>query len=142
MRFSESLVGYLVNRKRREGFRLGEWMESLDDEMLAHLQQLSATLMHSPESLGTAVDDFLALILSALAAERQTQAISFGVEQINEYFGMLGMIASLERLRRDGLISFRHPLSIEPDADNTVTVSKEAHAQAQDIMAKLRRGFH
>ena len=142
MRFSASLLSFLANRKKTRPFHLGDWLQSLDSEMLAHLRQLAKNALHDPPSVGAALEDLLSVIIHVLAAERQAETVSFSEEQIGEYIGMLHLLATLERLRRQGLLAYESVMSIEPDAANAVVLSQEAFAQADDIRRQMMRGLH
>lgn len=142
MRFSSNLLSFLANRKKTRPFHLGDWLQSLDSETLGHLRQLAKNAFHDPPSVGTALEDLLSVVIHVLAAERQTETVSFSEEQIGEYLGMLHLLATLERLRRQGLLAYESFMSIEPDAANAVVLSQEAFAQADDIRWQMMRGLH
>ena len=59
LRFSSNLMSFLANRKDRGDFRLGDWLQSLDDDTLGHLQQLAETALHCPQAIGTALEDLV-----------------------------------------------------------------------------------
>lgn len=142
MRFSTNLLNFLANPKSPRPFHLGDWLQSLDGETLGHLRQLAKTALHDSPSVGSALEDLLSVVLLVLAAERQTEAVSFSEAQIGEYLGMLHLAATLERLRRQGLVAYESPISIEPDAANVVVLSREALAQEDDIRRQMMRSLH
>ncbi len=142
MRFSMNLQGFLANRKSQHPFHLGDWLQSLDGETLGHLRQLAKTALHDPPSADPALEDLLSVILLVLAAERQAETVSFSEAQIGEYIGMLHLLATLERLRRQGLLAYESAMSIEPDAANAVILSQEAFALADEIKGQMMRGLH
>ncbi|MDD2766028.1 MAG: hypothetical protein PHE83_18855 [Opitutaceae bacterium] len=142
MRFSSSLLSFLANRKKTRPFHLGDWLQSLDSETLGYLRQLAKNALHDPPSVGTVLEDLLSVIIHVLAAERQTETVSFSEAQIGEYLGMLHLLATLERLRRQGLLSYESFMSIEPDAANAVILSQEAFALADEIKGQMMRGLH
>jgi len=55
---------------------------------------------------------------------------------------MLHLLATLERLRRQGLLAYESVMSIELDAANAVILSQEAFAQADEIQRQMMRGLH
>jgi hypothetical protein len=142
LRFSSNLLSFLANRKSPRHFHFGDWLQSLDGEMLGHLQQLAERALHDPKSAGTALEDLLSVIIHVLAAERQVETVSFSEDKIGEYMGMLHLVATLERLRRQGLLAYESVMSIEPDAANAVILSKEAFSLADEIEGQMMRGLH
>ena len=142
LRFSSSLLSFLANRKSPRPFHFGDWLQSLDGEMLKSLRQLADQSLNDPPSAGAALEDLLAVIVHVLAAERQAEAVSFSEAQIGEYIGMLHLLATLERLRRRGLLTYESVMSIELDAANAVILSQEAFAQADEIRRQTIRGLH
>jgi hypothetical protein len=52
------------------------------------------------------------------------------------------MLATLERLRRRGLLSYASFMSIELDAPNAIVLSPEALAHEGDIRRQMTRGLH
>jgi hypothetical protein len=133
----------LANRKSPRPFHFGDWLQSLDGEMLKSLRQLADQSLNDPPAVGAALEDLLAVIVHVLAAERQAEAVSFSEAQIGEYIGMLHLLATLERLRRRrGLLAYESVMSIELDAANAVILSQEAFAQADEIRRQMRRGLH
>ena len=52
------------------------------------------------------------------------------------------MLATLERLRRKGLLSYESFMSIELGAPNTIVLSPEAFAHGEDIRRQMLRGLH
>ena len=142
LRFSSNLLSFLANRKSPRPFHFGDWLQSLDGEMLGHLQQLANQSLHDPQSVGTALEDLLSVIVHVLAAERQAESVSFGEDKIGEYMGMLHLVATLERLRRQGLLAYESVMSIEPEAANAVILSQEAFAQEDEIRRQMMRSLH
>ena len=142
LRFSSNLLSFLANRKIPRPFHFGDWLQSLDGEMLGHLQQLANQSLYEPLSVGPALEDLLSVIVYVLAAERQAESVSFGEDKIGEYMGMLHLVATLERLRRQGLLAYESVMSIEPEATNAVILSKEAFSLADDIRRQMMRGLH
>ena len=142
LRFSSSLLSFLANRKSPRPFHFGDWLQALDSEMLGHLQQLANQSLNDPQSAGAALEDLLSVIIHVLAAERQVETVSFDEEKIGEYMGMLHLVATLERLRRQGLLAYENVMSIEPDAANAVILSQEAFAQADEIRRQMMRSLH
>ncbi|CAG0990924.1 hypothetical protein ANRL3_02769 [Anaerolineae bacterium] len=142
LRFSSNLLSFLANRKSPRPFHFGDWLQSLDGEMLGHLQQLANQSLDDPLSAGTALEDLLSVIIHVLAAERQVETVSFDEDKIGEYMGMLHLVATLERLRRQGLLAYESVMSIEPDAANAVILSQEAFSLADEIQGQMKRGLH
>jgi hypothetical protein len=142
LRFSSNLLSFLANRKSPRSFYFGDWLQSLDGEMLGHLQQLASQSLNDPQSVGTALEDLLSVIVHVLAAERQAESVSFGEDKIGEYMGMLHLVATLERLRRQGLLAYESVMSIEPEAANAVILSQEAFSLADEIQRQKMRGLH
>ncbi len=52
------------------------------------------------------------------------------------------MLATLERLRRRGLLSYASVISIELDADNSFVLSPDAFAQEDGMRRQVARGLH
>jgi hypothetical protein len=142
MRFSTNLLNFLANRNSPRRFHLGDWLQSLDGETLGHLRQLANTAQHDSPSVGSVLEDLLSVVLLVVANERQTETVSFTEEQIVEYLGMLDLAAALERLRRQGRLTCENPISIEPEAVNSVILSGEALAEADEIRRRVMRRLH
>ena len=142
LRFSSNLMSFLANRKDRCDFRLGDWLQSLDDDTLGHLQQLAEMALYGSPSVGAALEDLVLVVLHALAAERQAEHITFGEEQFGRHVELLCMLAKLERLRRRGLLSYASAMSIELDADNSMVLSPGAFAMEDDIRRQMSKGLH
>lgn len=142
MRFSSEPSELFGEPEKTRPFHLGDWLQSLDSETLRALRQLAKNALHDPPSLGTALEDLLSVIIHVLAAERQAEEVSFSEEQISEYIGMSHLLATLERLRRQGLLAYESFMSIEPDAANAVALSQEAFAQADAIRRQMMRSMH
>jgi len=145
LRFSTDLLNFLAKRGRGRAFHLSDWLQSLDEERLAHLRQLADTALHDAKSIGIAVEDLLSVVIHALAAERRVETVSFSEAQIGEYVSLLGLLATLERLRRKGLLTYESFMSIELDAANAVVLDKNAMGQAGDIetqIAQIKRNWH
>jgi len=142
LRFSSSLMSFLSTRPPRQGFVLGDWLQALDGEMLEHLSTLSETALHNPKSLELALQDLLAVVVFALAAERKAAGVELSTGQIHDGLVTLGIAAGLEGLRRKGVVEFEGPLSIEPDAATAVRFSKEGLGDAGDIRRLFGAGLH
>ena len=142
LRFSSNLMGFLANRKECGRFHLGDWLQALDGDMLGHLQQLAEMALYGSPSVGAALEDLVLVVLHALAAERQTEQITFGEEQLGRHVELLSMLATLERLRRRGLLAYADVMSMELDAANSIVLSPEAFAQEEDIRRQMMRGLH
>ena len=142
LRFSSNLMSFPANRKDRGDFRLGDWLQSLDDDTLGHLQQLAEMALYGSPSVGAALEDLVLVVLHALAAERQAEHITFGEEQLGRHVELLCMLATLERLRRRGLLAYANFMSLELDADNSIVLSPEAFEQEGDIRRQMMRGLH
>jgi len=56
LRFSSNLMSFPANRKDRGDFRLGDWLQSLDDDTLGHLQQLAEMALYGSSSVGAALE--------------------------------------------------------------------------------------
>ena len=142
LRFSSDLLSFLASRRGRQGFHLGDWLQSLDDDRLGHLQQLAEAALHNPQSIGIAVEDLVSVVLHALAAERQTLEISFKQDDLGRHVELLCMLATLERLRRRGLLSYDSVMSIELGAANSIILNPDALAHEDDIRRQMMRGLH
>jgi hypothetical protein len=143
LRFSSNLLNFLARQARDRAFHLSDWLQSLDEDMLAHLRQLAEQALHDSKALGAAaVEDLLSLVLHALAAERRTDTLEFKEAQMGEYVALLGLLATLESLRRKGLLSYESVMSIELDAANTVVMDKEMMARSEAVEAQIRRSWH
>lgn len=142
LRFSSNLLSFLANRKSPSRFYLGDWLQSLDGEMLGALRQLADKALYDPQSLGAALEDLLSVVIHVLAAERQAESVSFSEAQMGEYIDMLGLLATLERFRRRGLLAYESVMSIEPGAANAMILNPEAFAQADEIRRQITRRLH
>ena len=145
LRFSSSLLSFLADRTARHRFRMGEWLQSLDDDNLGHLQQLAETATQDRKPTGHAVDaveDMVSVVLHALAAERQTMAVAFSQDELGRHVELLCMLATLERLRRRGLLSYEGVMSIELDAPNPIVLNPDALALEPEIRREMMRGLH
>ena len=142
LRFSSNLMCFLANRKAGGRFRLGDWLQALDGDMLGHLQQLAEMALHGSPAIGTALEDLVLVVMHALAAERQAGEVVFDKDELGRHVELLCMLANLERLRRRGLLSYASAISIELDADNSFVLSPDAFAQGDDIRRQMARGLH
>ena len=142
LRFSSNLLSFLASREDRRRFRLSDWLQSLDEDRLAHLQQLAETALHDPQAIGITLEDLVSVVLHALAAERQALEVTFAQDELGRHVELLCMLATLERLRRKGLLSYANFMSIELDAPNTIVLSPEALAREGDIRRQMTRGLH
>ena len=142
LRFSSNLLSFLASREDRRRFRLSDWLQSLDEDRLAHLQQLAETALHDPQAIGITLEDLVSVVLHALAAERQAVEVTFAQDELGRHVELLCMLATLERLRRKGLLSYASFMSIELDAPNTIVLSPEALAHEGDIRRQMTRGLH
>ena len=142
LRFSSNLLSFLASREDRRRFHFSDWLQSLDEDRLGHLQQLAETALHDPQAIGITVEDLVSVVLHALAAERQAVEVTFGKDELGRHVELLCMLATLERLRRKGLLSYANFMSIELDAPNTIVLSPEALAHEADIRRQMTRGLH
>ena len=142
LRFSSNLLSFLASREDRRRFHLSDWLQSLDEDRLAHLQQLAETALHDPQAIGITLEDLVSVVLHALAAERQAVEVTFAQDELGRHVELLCMLATLERLRRRGLLSYASFMSIELDAPNTIVLSPEALAREGDIRRQMTRGLH
>ena len=101
LRFSSNLLSFLASREDRRRFHLSDWLQSLDEDRLAHLQQLAETALHDPQAIGTALEDLVSVVLHALAAERQAVEVTFAQDELGRHVELLCMLATLERLIAD-----------------------------------------
>jgi hypothetical protein len=106
------------------------------------LQQLAETALHDPQAIGITLEDLVSVVLHALAAERQALEVTFAQDELGRHVELLCMLATLERLRRRGLLSYASFMSIELDAPNTIVLSPEALAREGDIRRQMTRGLH
>ena len=142
LRLSSNLMGFLANRKGGGRFHLGDWLQALDGDMLGHLQQLAEIALHGSPAIGTAVEDLVLVVMHALAAERQAGEVVFDKDELGRHVELLCMLATMERLRRRGLLSYAGVISIELDADNSFVLSPDAFAQEDDMRRRVARGLH
>ena len=142
LRFSSNLLSFLASREDRRRFHLSDWLQSLDEDRLAHLQQLAETALHDPQAIGITLEDLVSVVLHALAAERQALEVTFAQDELGRHVELLCMLATLERLRRHGLLSYESCMSIELGAPNTIVLSQEAFAHGEDIRRQMLRGLH
>jgi len=142
LRFSSNLLSFLAGRKSPRPFHLGDWLQSLDDETLGHLRQLADRALYDPKAIGNALEDLLSVVIHVLAAERQAESVSFNEDQIEGYIGMLHLLATLEHLRRRGLLSYESFMSIEPDAANAVILAEDSLAREEEIRRQITQGLH
>lgn len=129
-RFSESLVAFVVNESRRDlgrRFRLGDWIATLDDATLGHLQTLSEQAVSGQGLPPPAAADLLSVALHAVAAERAEEAVRADPDSVRGWHFALCLVATLERLRRTGLVEFDGRTSIE-DADINITFTDKGAA--------------
>jgi len=142
LRFSESLIEFVASRPvrdRRRGFRLGDWIASLDDVTLGHLNTLSGQVTNGididrlPEPAG---EDLLSVAIHAAAAERGTREIQSDPEQIMLWLASLHIGANLEKLRRDGLVEIGERTSIT-NGKAAVTFTDEGMARLDQVRAEL-----
>ena len=141
LRFSSNLLSFLANRADRRRFHLGDWLQSLDEDRLGHLQQLTEAALHDPQA-SAGLEDLVSVVRHALAAERQTLEVTFNQDELGRHVELLGMLATLERLRRRGLLSYASVMSIELDAANAIVLSPDALAHEEDIRRHMTRGLH
>jgi hypothetical protein len=84
----------------------------------------------------------VSVVLHALAAERQAGKIAIKEGDLGLHVGLLCMLATLERLRRRGLLSYESVMSIELDAPNTIVMNPDALALEPEIRRQMMRGLH
>jgi hypothetical protein len=142
LRFSSNLLSFLANRDGWRRFHIGDWLQSLDGDMLGHLQQLAETALHDPQSIGSALEDMVSVVLHALAAERQAMEVSFRQDELGRHVELLCILTTLERLRRKGLLSYESVMSIELEAPNSIMLNPDALAHEGDIRRQMLRGLH
>ena len=142
LRFSSNLLNFLAGREGRHGFHLGDWLQSLDEAMLGHLQQLAEAALHDPQAIGSALEDMVSVVLHALAAERRAGEVVFRQDELGRHVELLCLLATLERLRRKGVLSYESFMSIELDAPNSIVLNPDALAHESDIRRQLLRGLH
>ena len=109
--------------------------------MLGHLQQLAEIALHGSPAIGTAVEDLVLVVTHALAAERQADEVVFDKDELGRHVELLCMLATMERLRGRGLLSYASVISIELDADNSFVLSPDAFAQEDDMRRQVARGL-
>ena len=134
LRFSESLIAFVVNRpedERRRGFRLGDWIASLDGDTLGHLGALSEQAMLGGEPPAPAGADLLSVAVHATAAERGVRKVEFDEEKAHAWLAALCVASTLERFRRDGLVEFDGRTSIESPPAGVAFTEKGMAWQAQ-----------
>ncbi len=110
--------------------------------MLGHLQQLAEMALQGSPAMGMAMEDLALVVMHALAAERQAGEVIFNTDELGLHVELLCMLATLERLRRRGLLSYASVISIELDADNSFVLSPDAFAQEDDMRRQVARGLH
>jgi hypothetical protein len=142
LRFSSNLLNFLANRQAWHKFHLSDWLQSLDEDMLGHLQQLTEMALQDAQSMNTAVDDIVSLVLHALAAERQTTEITFNQDEIGKHVELLCLLSTLERLRRRGLLSYESVMSLELDAANAIVLAPDALVNEEELRRNMKRGLH
>ena len=142
LRFSSNLMGFLANRKECGRFHLGDWLQALDWDMLGHLPQLAEMGVQGSPAMGMAMEDLALVAMHALAAERQAGEVIFNTDELGRHVEQLCMLATLERLRRRGLLSYASVISIELDADNSFVLSPDAFAQEDGMRRQVARGLH
>lgn len=136
MRFSESLIQYLVNRlNKAEPFLLGQWLESLTSDELESLKLLSKEFFNGSES--SFVDDILSVILTAVVAETRNNSVEMDPERVTEWGFTLATAASLESFRRKGYLDIFAPLSIDPHATNHIRVTELGMAESDRLHLNL-----
>jgi len=116
LRFSESLVAFVANRpgrERRRGFRLGDWIASLDDGTLGHLADLAEQALSGAEPPGRAGEDLLSVAVHAACAERRVGKVRVDEEKAHAWLAAIFAGALFESFRREGLVEFDAPISIE-----------------------------
>ncbi|MCX7113682.1 MAG: hypothetical protein NTX45_27100 [Proteobacteria bacterium] len=84
LRFSSNLLSFLADREDWRRFHLSDWLQSLDEDRLGHLQQLAETALHDPQAIGTALEDLVSVVLHALAAERQALEVTFAEDELGQ----------------------------------------------------------
>ena len=143
MRFSENLATFLTHRPdKTTPFLLGEWLASLDDETLNHLQQFSALATRDFAGAGPSVGDLLMLVICAVTAETGRNSVSLSPDKTLEYIGVLSVTASFEKLTRAGLLKYRRYSSIDPEAPLSVLLPEDVHARSADILQWMKSKAH
>lgn len=151
MRFSESLTQFLLSqgqpsRHGQGNFRLGDWVTTLDDTRLEHLQKLAGEANRGQNLSAPWIEDLLFVVLQALAAERGIWTLPLRPETLPtpglEHFGVLYLAASLERLQRFGLLKLKRPISMDPMGEIEMDGNSHFIAHGPEILERLKRGFH
>ena len=138
LRFSESLISFVANRtgpERRLGFRLGDWLASLDGDTLVHLAALSDQALLGGEPPAPAGEDLLSVAIHAAAAERGADEVMVDEAAARAWLAALCVASALEGMRRDGLVEFGGRASID-GADAAVAIAFTAKGMAWQAQAR------
>ncbi len=116
LRFTESLLAYITNRPatgRQGGFRLGDWLATLDGDTLAHLVELSGQAATGHELPPPAGEDVLSVAVHATLEERDAHELKLSEKQLQDMLLALSVASTLESFRRQGLVEHEGRVGIE-----------------------------
>ena len=129
MRFTEHLSLYLVNEcKQLPSFRVGNWLARLDDAEFELLRKLAEQWHGGDESRG--MDDFVGVVLTAVAAERGGRVES-SYEELQQLVEHLAHVVAIESFRRNGWIELAEPLTTDPEGSLHVRVTDKGFAASE-----------
>ena len=118
LRFTQSLIAYIANRSEaqwRRGFRLGDWLATLDGDTLAHLVELSGQAAAGQELPPPAGEDLLSVAVHALSAEKAVRRVKYSQSLQQGWLVAICAAATLEGFRRDGLVEYDGRASMETE---------------------------
>ena len=143
LRFSERLISFLVNRPNPHlNFLLGQWIATLEDESLYHLEVLSSRANLDPESLGDAIQDLLLLVATAISAETRQPEIRLQEEGFVTAFGGVCLACIVERFARAGWLVLEAPCSILPHSQQRVRLTEAGRQQGQAWTEQFKAMMH
>jgi hypothetical protein len=134
MKFSESIAAFLLEG-RRSDFATGDWLAVLSPEDLTAFIQMAQRWNDGDEA--TELDDFMGVLLNAIAAEQRTQSVDKSPDEILQLGGMMLVIAGLEANRRLGCIVVHAKLRLFPGPKDTYTITKEGFVAAEEWKGSL-----
>lgn len=136
MRFSESVTKFLITRSNKgKPFRAGQWVTTLSDDVIAHLEQLAEAFLH--DGADVYLDDIVQASILAVAAETGKHSVTVSPELLYEWVGALGFIVALERMKRDELIELDVDVGISTIREAKVTLTDRGMQAGLDLRSRM-----
>lgn len=110
---AENLAAHARRRTQASlPFRTGDWLATLSTAQIAGLSEALGAVLDGLDSADLV--GILGVVVVLMALESTPEPVKADPESMHMAFAALNAACSMERLRRNGLIELRAPLSIDP----------------------------